>query len=98
MFSRENPSTGQTHAGLIRGPPAINQQEQCILGVGGTSCLKMVEVLRPFLAERIWVAGLSPLLASVPASYRYLPVYRSVSLALALHSDSSIIVAGIIAL
>ena len=32
MLSRENPSTGQTHAGLITGPPAINQQEQCIPG------------------------------------------------------------------
>ena len=41
MFSRENPSTGQTHAGSIRGPPAINQQEQCILGGGGNSHLKM---------------------------------------------------------
>ena len=40
MFSRENPSTCQTHAGLIRGPPAINQREQCILGVGGNSCQK----------------------------------------------------------
>ena len=33
-LSRENPSTGETHAGLMRGPPAINQQEQCILGGG----------------------------------------------------------------
>ena len=52
MFSREDPSTGPTHAGLIRGPPAINQREQCILGVGGNSCLKMVEVLRPLLGRQ----------------------------------------------
>ena len=45
-FSRENPSTGQGHAGLIRGPPAVNQQEQCIMGVGGNSCLKIFS--RPF--------------------------------------------------
>ena len=44
------------HAGLIiRGPPAINQREQCILGVGGNSCLNMVDVLRPLLAEWAWV-------------------------------------------
>ena len=42
-LSRENPSTGETHAGLIRRPPAINQWEQCILGVGGNSCLKIAE-------------------------------------------------------
>ena len=48
MFSRENPFTG---AGLIRDHPAINQWEQCILGGGVNSCLKMVEVLRPLLAE-----------------------------------------------
>ena len=42
-LSRENPSTGETHAGLSRGPPVINQQEQCILGGGGNSCLKMRE-------------------------------------------------------
>ena len=36
-FSKENPSTGQTHAGLIRGPPTINQPEQCILGVAENS-------------------------------------------------------------
>ena len=30
MLSTENLSTGQTHAELITGPPAINQQEQCI--------------------------------------------------------------------
>ena len=41
ILSRENPSTGQTHAGSIRGPPAINQQEQCILGGGGNSHFKM---------------------------------------------------------
>ena len=59
LFSRENPSTGQTHAGLIRGPPAINQREQCILGAGGNSHLKMVEVLRPLVAEWAWVVKLS---------------------------------------
>ena len=37
----ENLSTGQGHAGSIRAPPAINQQEQCILGGGGNSHLKM---------------------------------------------------------
>ena len=42
-FSRENPSTGETHAGLIRAPPAINQRERCILGGGGNFCLKMAE-------------------------------------------------------
>ena len=46
-LSRENPSTGETHAGSIRAPPAINQQDQCILGVGGNSYLKMVEVHWP---------------------------------------------------
>ena len=46
-LSRENPSTCETHAGSIRAPPAINQQEQCILGVGGNSYLKMVEVHWP---------------------------------------------------
>ena len=46
-LSRETPSTGETHAGSIRAPPAINQQEQCILGVGGNSYLKMVEVHWP---------------------------------------------------
>ena len=51
MLNRENPSTGQTSAELITGPPAINQQEQCILGAGGNSCLKVVEVLRPLLVE-----------------------------------------------
>ena len=40
-FSRENPSTGQGHAGSVRAPPAINQQEQCILGGVGNSHLKM---------------------------------------------------------
>ena len=59
-FSGENPSTGETHAGLIRAPPAINQREECILGVGGNSCLKMVEVLRPLLAEWTWVVRLVP--------------------------------------
>ena len=39
MLSRENPSAGQGHAGLIRGPPAINQREQCILGGGSRSYL-----------------------------------------------------------
>ena len=43
-------SLSQGHAGLIRWPPAINQQEQCILGGGGNSCLKMEEVLSPLLA------------------------------------------------
>ena len=41
MFSRENPSAGQGHAGSIRTPPAINQREQCIVGGGGDSHLKM---------------------------------------------------------
>ena len=41
--SKENPSTGQTRAGLMRGPPAINQREQCILGGGRDSCLEMAE-------------------------------------------------------
>ena len=46
-LSRENPSTDETHAGSIRAPPAINQQVQCILGVGENSYLKMVEVHWP---------------------------------------------------
>ena len=54
MFSRENPYTGQSHASLIRGPPDINQREQCILREGGNSGIKMVEVLRPLLA--VWGA------------------------------------------
>ena len=58
MFSRESPSTGQSHAGLIGNRPAINQQEQCIMEVGGNSCLKIVEVLRPFLAEWACAVGL----------------------------------------
>ena len=29
--SREPPSAGQGHAGLVRGPPAVNQQEKCIV-------------------------------------------------------------------
>ena len=55
MFSRENPSTGQALAGLIRGSHTINQKEQCILRGGGYSHLKMVKVLRPLLAEWAWV-------------------------------------------
>ena len=57
LFSRDNPSTGQTHAGSIRVPPAINQQEQCILGAGGSSHLKMVGVLMVLRVE--WFVGLS---------------------------------------
>ena len=53
MFSRENPSTGQRHAGLIRGPPAINQREQCILGGGRNSHVKTVEVLGPILPDSL---------------------------------------------
>ena len=49
-FSRENPSTGQGHAGSIRAPPAKNQQEQCILGGGGNSHLKMAGGARPNLS------------------------------------------------
>ena len=37
MFGRDNPYTGQRHAVLIRSPPVINQQEQCILGGGGNT-------------------------------------------------------------
>ena len=49
-FSRETPSTGQGHSGSIRVPPAKNQQEQCILGGGGNSHLKMAGGARPNLS------------------------------------------------
>ena len=38
MLSRENTSTGQGHVGLIRAPPAIIQQVQCIVGEDGNGC------------------------------------------------------------
>ena len=59
MINRGNPSTGQGHDGFVREPPAMNQQKQCILGVGGNSCQKIVEVRRPLLAEWAWVIRLS---------------------------------------